>query len=114
MVQAATTLLPITNLQQVATAQALALSGLTTPAPTTTSQQPTGGPIHHVPQIGRFRYSPLAGVPVIANVVANHSLTTLNAAAASNFSVNIAGSTLGHEFYANNAYLQQITEGILF
>lgn len=108
MAQAATSLLPMTILQQAAAAQTLALNSLTQ-----RTSASTAGPIHHASQIGRFRYSPLAGVPVIAGggAVANNTLTAVMAAAAAinGISTNTTNPIEQDIYAVNNAYLQQIT-----
>ncbi|KAI1703605.1 RNA recognition motif domain-containing protein [Ditylenchus destructor] len=84
MAQAATALIPLTSmLQNAAAVQASAalpvnnliarppiMLGSMAPTvaglPTTAPMAAAGGPMHHTSQLSRFRYSPLAGAPVIS------------------------------------------------
>lgn len=71
MAQAATTLLPLTVLQ----------NALTVGAPTRrVSAQTVGGPIHHQPQVGRFRYSPIGNHAGLANTVTAQTNPALSTA----------------------------------
>lgn len=61
MAQAASTLMPLTVLQA---ASALTGGGVARRVPA----QPVGGPIHHQPQVGRFRYSPIGATGLATTV----------------------------------------------
>uniref|UniRef100_A0A915E5D1 RRM domain-containing protein n=3 Tax=Protostomia TaxID=33317 RepID=A0A915E5D1_9BILA len=93
MAQAASALLPLQMLQNAAVqASASALNR---------RQVVLGGnpgPIHHTPQVGRFRYSPLAGMPVIAG----SSLANAQNMQMANPAVGATPADL----YAANAFLQ--------
>lgn len=112
MAQAASSILPISVLQQAAAAQVLSLNSLTATQRSVT----TTGPIHHASQIGRFRYSPLAGVPVIANsgtVGSNNTLAAAVAVAAAVNGFSTTSNSIEQDIYAANN-LQQITSGKYF
>lgn len=69
MAQAASSLMPLTVLQ--------AASALTAnPASRRVPTQTVGGPIHHQPQVGRFRYSPLGTGGLATSVAANPALAS--------------------------------------
>lgn len=69
MAQAASALLPLAMLQQTSIAAQTVAGRRTT----------TAGPIHHTPQIGRFRYSPLAPVASTASAIMPQAADLLGA-----------------------------------
>lgn len=85
MAQAASALLPLAVLQQTAAA-AQAIAGR---RPNTRA-----GPIHHTPQVGRFRYSPLAPVVSTQTAVLPTQADLLNANMANYLQVAAAGTNM--------------------